>query len=278
MVVNSGITYEATTDTPEAHVSKLVALIENGAGEIIMRHKNTLIKRTDGDVAICEILSGFKTTPEQIKDIAAKSYLTLSNTNWDNSTAKKFAAQLLKATKPLIVAANKADQAGADAFAGLSSTLVGTPIVKCSAAIELALIKAANKGIVDYYPGAKEFKILKEINPEQKSALNYMQQYITKNGGTGVQELLNTAVFKALSNIVVYPVEDEGHYSDHSGNILPDAILMEQGSTAYDLAAKIHTEIARGMKYAVDAKTKMRIQKEHILKDGDVIKIVSTAK
>ena len=42
MVVNSGITYEATTDTPEAHVSKLVALIENGAGEItiIGRGKN----------------------------------------------------------------------------------------------------------------------------------------------------------------------------------------------------------------------------------------------
>ena len=198
--------------------------------------------------------------------------------NWDVGTAKKFSAVLLRENKPLIVAANKADQANSASVESLSSKLSGIPVVKCSAAIELALVKAANKGIIDYSPGAKDFKILKEISSEQKNALNYMHDYILKNGGTGVPELLNAAVFGVLDNIVVYPVEDETHYSDHSGNVLPDAILMKEGSTAYDLAAKIHTDIAKGMKYAIDARTKMRVQKEYALKDGDVIKIVSITK
>ena len=38
-----------------------------------------------------------------------------------------------------------------------------------------------------------------------------------------------------LDNIVVYPVEDENKYTDHFGNVLPDAVLMKKGSTALDL-------------------------------------------
>ncbi len=246
--------------------------------EIILRHKNTLIKRPDGDVAIYELLSGFKTNPDQVRRAAEKSFLTLSNTNWDHDLARKFAAALLKENKPMVVAANKADQAGEAAFESLKSKLSGTTVVRCSAAIELALVKAAKSGIIDYSPGAKDFGIIKETSPEQRRALEYMRGYITKNGGTGVQDLINAAVFGVLENIVVYPVEDETHYSDHSGSVLPDAILMRRGSTAHDLAARIHTEIAKGMKYAIDARTKMRVQKEYALKDGDVIKIVSTAR
>ena len=53
---------------------------------------------------------------------------------------------------------------------------------------------------------------------------------------------------------------------------------MPEGSTALDLASKIHTEIAAKMLYAIDARNKMRIAKDYILKDGDIIKIVSAAK
>lgn len=263
---------------PSTEVKMIQNEMAEWLAEIILRHKNTLIKRGDGDVAIFELLSGFKTDLDQIRRAAEKSYLTLSNMNWDAGTAKKFSAMLLRENKPLIVAANKADQANGASVESLSSKLSGIPVVKCSAAIELALVKAANKDIIDYSPGAKDFKVLKEISAEQKNALNYMHEYLVKNGGTGVPELLNAAVFKVLDNIVVYPVEDETHYSDHSGNVLPDAILMKDGSTAYDLAARIHTDIAKGMKYAIDARTKMRVQKEYALKDGDVIKIVSITK
>ncbi|MEM4064428.1 MAG: TGS domain-containing protein, partial [Candidatus Micrarchaeaceae archaeon] len=95
---------------------------------------------------------------------------------------------------------------------------------------------------------------------------------------TGVQELLNKAVFEVLKMIVVYPVEDENKYTDHYGNVLPDALLMPSGSTAEDLARAIHTNLAKGMLYAVNARTKMRLKKDYALKDNDVIRIVSAAK
>ncbi|MDD1671325.1 MAG: TGS domain-containing protein, partial [Methanomicrobiales archaeon] len=58
--------------------------------------------------------------------------------------------------------------------------------------------------------------------------------------------------------------------------ILPDAFLLKKGSTPRDLAFRVHTEIGEGFLYAVDARTKMRVKDTHPLKDGDVIKIVST--
>ncbi len=246
--------------------------------EIVMRHKNTLLRRPDGDAAIVELLSGFKTDVEQIRKAAEKSAVILSNTNWDREMARRFALVLLSLNKPIIVAANKADQAAEGAYEALRKRLGDSVVIKCSAAIELALVKAAKAGIIDYSPGAKGFSIIKETSTEQKRALEYMNGYLKANGGTGVQEVVNTAVFGALDNIVVYPVEDETHYSDHSGNVLPDAILMKRGSTAQDLAFKVHSDIGKGMKYAVDARRKIRVQKEYELHDGDVIRIISTAK
>jgi hypothetical protein len=81
-----------------------------------------------------------------------------------------------------------------------------------------------------------------------------------------------------LDLIVVYPVEDEGKWTDKHGKMLPDAFLMKKGSTAHQLAYKIHSEIGDGFLYAVDAKTKMRLGEKHQLSNGAVVKIVSTAR
>jgi ribosome-binding ATPase YchF (GTP1/OBG family) len=104
-----------------------------------------------------------------------------------------------------------------------------------------------------------------------------MQSFI-KTRGANAQEVVNRAVFELLGNIVVYPVEDEKKYTDHFGNVLPDAILMKAGSTALDLAATIHTDIAKNMLYAVDARSKRRLAKDYVLKNNDVVRIVSAAK
>ncbi|KKL46924.1 hypothetical protein LCGC14_2340720, partial [marine sediment metagenome] len=52
--------------------------------------------------------------------------------------------------------------------------------------------------------------------------------------------------------------------------------LLVDGSTAKDLATIIHADIAKGFLHAIDCKTKQRIGAEHKLKNGDVVKIVST--
>ena len=78
--------------------------------------------------------------------------------------------------------------------------------------------------------------------------------------------------------ITVFPVENESHWTDGKGNKLPDAYLMSSGSTPRDLAYEVHTDIGEGYLYAVDARSNRRISEDYELKEGDVIKIVSTAK
>lgn len=111
----------------------------------------------------------------------------------------------------------------------------------------------------------------------KKNALNYIKEYLKKNNGTGVRDLLNNAYFELLNMIVVYPVEDENKYCDKKGNVLPDAHLVKKGTTAKQLAYKIHTDIGDKFIYAVDAKKKIRIGADQELKEKDVIKIVSAA-
>jgi len=50
--------------------------------------------------------------------------------------------------------------------------------------------------------------------------------------------------------------------------------LLEERSTALDLAKHIHTDIAAKFKGALDARTKRKLGKDYILKKGDVIKIL----
>ena len=75
--------------------------------------------------------------------------------------------------------------------------------------------------------------------------------------------------------ITVYPVENENKLADGKGNVLPDSYLMPGDSTALDLAYKIHTDIGSKFIGAVDCRTKMKVGKEHQLKDCDIIKIIA---
>ncbi len=80
-----------------------------------------------------------------------------------------------------------------------------------------------------------------------------------------------------LNLIVVYPVEDDNHLTDKDGRILPDAHLIPKGSTAKDLAYKVHTDLGEHFIRAIDARTHRVIGSEHELKDGDVISIIADA-
>jgi len=94
-------------------------------------------------------------------------------------------------------------------------------------------------------------------------------------GNTGVQKCIDDAIFKVLEKIVVYPVEDEGKLSDKDGNVLPDAYIMDKGSTPIDLAYKIHTDIGDNFIGAIDVRTKRKVAKDHELNNLDVIKILT---
>jgi len=98
---------------------------------------------------------------------------------------------------------------------------------------------------------------------------------LKKNGSTGVQDCIETAVLEKLNLIAVYPVEDETHFTDSRDRVLPDAYLVPRDSTALDLAYKVHTDIGDGFIRAIDCRSKRIIGKDYELQDGDIIKIVA---
>ncbi len=245
---------------------------------IISRHMGALSKRRDGAAALLELLSGFRATHAQIEAAAEAASLPTSQIDWSAEMTRAFSAALLGLSKPVIVAANKLDKGGEATLTEMKAKLGDGKVVGCSGAIELALRKAAKSNAIEYVPGGATFRMAGSLSQEQERALGYMSRYMAVHNGTGVQETLNRACFGLLRQIVVYPVEDENRYTDHFGNALPDAILMTEGSTAQELAARLHTDLAEHMLYALDARSKRRLPKDYKLKDGDVIKIVAAVR
>ena len=195
---------------------------------------------------------------------------------WSNSEIMKFLKSVRKLSKPVLIAANKADLC--NDFGIIKEISEDFPTIPSSAETELLLKKAAKAGLIDYIPGDSNFKGNADIklSEQQNTALHLAKNVLTKIGVTGIQKILNTVVFDVLNLIVVYPVEDETKLCNKNGQVLPDARLLNSSSTSKDLAFTIHQDIGKGFLHAIDAKTKQRIGADHKLKNGDIIKIVST--
>jgi ribosome-binding ATPase YchF (GTP1/OBG family) len=222
-------------------------------------------------------LSGLAISESSISDVLNRFKVGSKLSAWSKEDLFEFCRALRMKSKPIVIAANKADIPPADENISKMQKS-GRIVIPCASEAELVLKRAANKGLIDYLPGDDKFTIKDEsvLTAEQKKALSLIQTLMDKMGSTGVQQVINTACFKLLNMIVAYPVEDENKFMDKKGNVLPDAYLVKNGSTAKDLAAVIHGDLAKGFLHAVDARTKQRIGTDHKLKDGDVVKIVST--
>jgi len=197
---------------------------------------------------------------------------------WTDEDLYRLSDHTRKTSKPMLIAYNKIDIAPEALISKIDELRKnGDYVVPTSAESELALTHASKGGFIDYKPGGSDFKILKEseLNEKQLQGLNYIKSHVLKKfGSTGVQNCIEEAV-KMLDLIVVYPVEDETHLTDKEGRILPDAHFMKKGSTAKDLAYKVHTDLGNHFIRAIDARTHRVIGADHELKDGDVIRIVA---
>jgi len=227
--------------------------------------------------ALATLLSGLRITKEDVVDAAEKCKLsTEGQLNWRDDAILAFSKEIRKISKPIIIAANKMDVAGAEAnLEKMKKDFPNHIILPCSAEAELSLRKAAEKGLIKYIPGDPDFEIIGTPNPRQVQALEFLRAKMKKFGSTGVQKIIDEAVSNLLNLIIVYPVEDEKKFANNFGDVLPDAHLLPRGSTAVDLAAKVHTDLAKGFLYGLNTKTNMRIGKEHVLEPNDVIKIIS---
>ncbi len=266
-------TNENYSPAKDAHI--IIREVVKWLGDIIIKHKKSY---KGNNTAFYELVAGFGIEKDAANSIIESNSLP-KNFDWSNEEAYKFTEDILKNYKPVVIAANKCDVKNINTennIRELKEEFGEERVFECSAAIELALRKAEQRGIVEYKGNSFDI-VNSNISKEQKEALGMMRAFLD-SGKSNVQKLINDLTFKILNNIVVYPVEDENKLTDHFGNELPDAILIKNGSTAQDLAAKIHTELASRMLYAINARTKIKISKTYILKDRDIIKIVSAAK
>ena len=226
-------------------------------------------------------LTGLSIKRQCINEAVRRANLNLDKpASWTDEDFYRFVDNLRRISKPLLIVANKIDlptsQANVERMKKLDYI-----VIPCSAEAELVLRRAAEKQLIDYKPGDKDFKITQpeKLSTGQTKALEQVKEKILKtNGSTGVQEAINTAYFKLLDMITIYPVEDLEHLADHNGRVLPDTYLVPKGTTAHLFAYIIHSELGESFLYAIDARDKRRIGEDAILKDRDVISIVSAKK
>ncbi len=252
----------------------IVRLWENKISRAVITAQNPL-------EIIYQNLSGLNIKRAHVVEAIRKAALESKHPkNWTTRDLEEFSIKLREVSKPIIIAANKADYPEAkDNIKRLKETYGEENVVPVSALAELILRKASHSGLIEYIPGDNTFNIIDKstLTHEQLRVLEMIEENVLKPyGSTGVQEVLKRAVFEKLKLITVYPVADENKFSDHSNNVLPDAFLIERGTTVRELAYAIHTALGEGFLYAIDAKRKRRIGESYVLEDDDVIKVVST--
>lgn len=269
----SGNPVAAGTRDPKEDIKFLEEEIDYWILGILKRNLHTLSKRMEAtkekftDI-VYKQLSGLGIKLADVEHAMAKAEYS-----FDDYELLKFIRLLREKSKPMLLAANKIDIAGSETNLERLKDL-GYELTPCSAESELALRRAAEKGIIEYNPGDKNFKMLAGLDERHKKALDFIRRVIEKYGSTGVQKIIDTAVFDVLNMIVVYPVENEHKFSDSHGNVLPHAHLIKEGLTVKELASKIHTDLADKFIGAIDAKSGKRIGESYKLKNNDIIKIL----
>ncbi|HHO57511.1 MAG TPA: redox-regulated ATPase YchF, partial [Thermoplasmatales archaeon] len=238
-------------------------------------HRLSMKARSEGiklEKMLAEKLTGLGIREEEIKRAFRKANLPEEAVKWGDEEMMRFATEVRREAKPILLALNKADKASDE----MINRFRGEMAIPTSAMSELALVRASEHGYIKYRPGDASFEILEDMDEKQRKGLEYIEEHVLKRfGSTGVQQCIDKAVFELLNLIAVYPVEDEHKLCDKDGNVLPDVFLLPAGSTVIDLAYKVHSDLAEGFIRAVDARTGKIVGADHTLKNGDIIHIIS---
>ena len=227
--------------------------------------------------AVAKQFSGLKVREEHVKEIMRKlNYNTEKPADWTDEQLFNFSHELRHLTKPMIIAANKSDMENSkENIEKIKNKFSNYIIIPCSADSELALREAAKHELIEYIPGEKDFKIKKQLNPKQEEALNKIKKNVLEvYGNTGVQQILNIAIFDLLKYLAIFPA-GATKLADSKGNILPDCFLLPEGSTALDFAYFLHTDFGKNFIRAIDARSKKALGKDYKLKNRDALEIIT---
>lgn len=282
----SGTTDEEGKSTENYDVSKDILFLEDELNKwyhnIFMKVWKSFVRKSEiEDVnfaqAVMKQFSGLKVNEEQIKKVLRNLKFNPRPSQWNDDEIKKFTSELRKESKPMIIAANKIDTPkGKENYEILVKKFPDLIIIPCSADSELALREAAKANMIEYVPGDIDFKITGNLNEAQEEALRKIKKNVLHlfETGTGVQSILNKAVFELLGYLAIFPA-GATKLKDSKGRILPDCFLLPPESTAIDFAYYLHTDFGKNFIRAIDARTKKTLGRDYKLKNRDALEIVS---
>ncbi len=285
----SGLIDETGKPTENYDVSKDIIFLEEELDKwflgILMKvwkgfaRKAELEGENNFSLAVANQFSGLKVKEEHVKSALSKLNLSSHPSKWNERELLRFASELRKQSKPMIIAANKIDMPeGKKNYEKLKKQFPDRIMIPCSADSELALREAAKHNLIEYIPGEKTFEIKAEskISEKQRQALDKIKENVLEEyeAGTGVQEILNYAVFNLLKYIAIFPAGAH-KLSDSKGNILPDCFLLPPNSTALDFAYFLHTDFGKNFIRAIDARSKKVLGRDYKLKNRDALEIVT---
>ncbi|WP_101297999.1 redox-regulated ATPase YchF [Halegenticoccus soli] len=232
-------------------------------------------KRVEDDLA--EQMSAFRTNGDEIKATIRSLGLELDPDTWDEGDREALAREIRKRTKSMVIAANKMDEPAArENFEEIAAdpAYEHLTFVPTSAHAEKALKKAAEAGVVDYRAGDATFEVVGDLTEGQCDGLERIGEFVEEYGGTGVQRVLEAALFDELGGIAVFPGSANGE-RDEKG-VFRDCFVLPEGSTTEDFAYHLHTDIGDGLLHGVDCRAKRQIGADRELEHRDVVEIVST--
>ena len=240
--------------------------------------RKTEMENLEFSEAVANQFSGLKVNVEHVKNVLRHLNFPEKPSTWSEKEITDFASELRKKSKPMIIAVNKVDtEKGKENYEKLKNEFPDLIIIPCSADSELALREAAKFDLIDYIPGEKEFKIKPnaKLSEKQKQALEKIKKDVLNVfQSTGVQKVLDSAVFSLLKYIAIFPA-GATKLRDSKGNILPDCFLLPEGSTALDFAYFLHTDFGKNFIKAIDARTKRALGKDYQLKHRDALEILT---
>ncbi len=279
----SGQIAEAGSGDPVADVGDIEEELVMWYLKLFEANRDKMARASDHVAAITEVFRGIGVREDHVKLALAQNNLAgVPLVDFGPEQSKDFCWSLRDISKPTLIVANKVDlPTSTENFKRLREEYKDMIVVPSSADAELTLRRAEQKRLIKYVPGDERFEINDpaSLNDKQKWALNLIRKDILgEYMRTGVQFAINVAVFKLLKMNAVYPVADAKKMADKHGNVLPDVYLMRSGSTVADLAREVHSELAKGLLYAIDIRDGLHLPSEYHLKDRDVLSIVSAKK
>lgn len=268
---------------PLADVAFLISELDHWIDGILADGWEKLTRRVQQENrrladALVERLAGIGVTPVHARGALLRAKLAdVAPKEIDDESRFRLASTIREISKPILIALNKVDLVEPATLDAMEAG-IDAPTVRVSAQAELALAKGVASGLLEHASGTAAFTAKQPLTPAQEQGLGYIRSHVLERfGSTGVHAAIEHAVFELLGRVPVYPVEDEHHLTDKEGRVLPDCHLVPAGTTAKQLAFRVHTDLGEHFIRGVDCRTKRTIGADHELAAGDVIKIAAHA-